>query len=79
MSFLCALCHAESDSGIFTGVSGGCALSAALQLSKRVKDAVIVVLLPDWGDRYLSTGVFGKDSAKLVIDHVASPPPAKSQ
>ncbi|KAF3981790.1 MAG: cysteine synthase CysM [Methylococcales symbiont of Hymedesmia sp. n. MRB-2018] len=44
--------------GIFSGVSSGGAVSAALQLSAEVENAVIVVIVCDRGDRYLSTGVF---------------------
>jgi len=44
--------------GIFAGVSSGGAVSAALRLSKEVEKAVIVVIICDRGDRYLSTGVF---------------------
>lgn len=44
--------------GIFAGVSSGGAVSAALQLSKSVENAVIVAIICDRGDRYLSTGVF---------------------
>ncbi len=44
--------------GIFAGVSSGGALAAALRLSGRVQDAVIVSMVCDRGDRYLSTGVF---------------------
>jgi cysteine synthase B len=44
--------------GIFAGISSGGALYAALQLSKRVENAVIVSIVCDRGDRYLSTGVF---------------------
>ena len=44
--------------GIFAGISSGGALYAALQLSKRVENAVIVTIICDRGDRYLSTGVF---------------------
>ncbi|SJM94308.1 cysteine synthase CysM [Crenothrix polyspora] len=44
--------------GIFAGVSSGGAIYAALQLSKQVENAVIVVIVCDRGDRYLSTGVF---------------------
>lgn len=47
-----------NEEGIFAGVSAGGATSAALRLSAEVKDAVIVVIIPDRGDRYLSTGVF---------------------
>lgn len=44
--------------GIFAGVSSGGALYTALQLSKEVDNAVIVSIVCDRGDRYLSTGVF---------------------
>ncbi len=44
--------------GIFAGISSGGALYAALQLSKKVNNAVIVSIVCDRGDRYLSTGVF---------------------
>ena len=44
--------------GIFSGVSSGGAVSAALQLSKKLENAVIVAIICDRGDRYLSTGVF---------------------
>ncbi len=47
-----------SEEGIFAGISSGGALYAALQLSKTVRDAVIVTIVCDRGDRYLSTGVF---------------------
>jgi cysteine synthase B len=44
--------------GIFAGVSSGGAVAAALALSKQVENAVIVIIICDRGDRYLSTGVF---------------------
>ncbi len=47
-----------SEEGIFAGISSGGALHAALQLSKEVENAVIVSIVCDRGDRYLSTGVF---------------------
>ena len=46
------------EEGIFAGVSSGGALWAALQISAQVQDAVIVSIVCDRGDRYLSTGVF---------------------
>ena len=46
------------EEGIFAGVSSGGALWAALQVSKQVENAVIVSIVCDRGDRYLSTGVF---------------------
>ncbi|MGE0558502.1 MAG: cysteine synthase CysM [Burkholderiales bacterium] len=47
-----------SEEGIFAGVSSGGALWAALQISAQARDAVIVFIVCDRGDRYLSTGVF---------------------
>ena len=44
--------------GIFAGISSGGGLYTALQLSKEVENAVIVTIVCDRGDRYLSTGVF---------------------
>ncbi|MEW6647850.1 MAG: cysteine synthase CysM [Pseudomonadota bacterium] len=44
--------------GIFAGVSSGGAVAAMLQLSQEVENAVIVGIICDRGDRYLSTGVF---------------------
>ncbi len=44
--------------GIFAGVSSGGAMAAALRLCKEVEDAVIVSIVCDRGDRYLSTGVY---------------------
>ncbi|HEX9179144.1 MAG TPA: cysteine synthase CysM [Burkholderiales bacterium] len=46
------------EEGIFAGISSGGALAAALRVSAGVKDAVIVTIVCDRGDRYLSTGVF---------------------
>jgi cysteine synthase B len=45
--------------GIFAGVSSGGAVAAALRLSAELENAVIVAIVCDRGDRYLSTGVFG--------------------
>ncbi|MBT7953502.1 MAG: cysteine synthase CysM [Gammaproteobacteria bacterium] len=47
-----------AEEGIFAGISSGGALSAALRLSQEVEDAVIVTIICDRGDRYLSTNVF---------------------
>jgi S-sulfo-L-cysteine synthase (O-acetyl-L-serine-dependent) len=44
--------------GIFAGISSGGAVAAALRLSAEVSGAVIVAIVCDRGDRYLSTGVF---------------------
>jgi len=47
-----------SEEGIFCGISSGGALSVALRVSQQVENAVIVFIVCDRGDRYLSTGVF---------------------
>ena len=46
------------EEGIFAGVSSGGAVAAALRVSEEVENAVIVVIICDRGDRYLSTGIF---------------------
>ncbi|KAF0804649.1 cysteine synthase B [Alcanivorax xiamenensis] len=46
------------EEGIFCGVSSGGAVAGALQLSEQLENAVIVAIICDRGDRYLSTGVF---------------------
>jgi cysteine synthase B len=47
-----------TQEGLLAGISSGGAVAAALRLSKEVENAVIVVIVCDRGDRYLSTGVF---------------------
>ncbi len=46
------------EEGIFAGISSGGALWAALQISAKARNATIVTVVCDRGDRYLSTGVF---------------------
>lgn len=46
------------EEGIFAGISSGGALAVALRISRSLQDAVIVSIVCDRGDRYLSTGVF---------------------
>lgn len=46
--------------GIFAGVSSGGSIFAALQLNEELENAVIVAIVCDRGDRYLSTGVFAE-------------------
>ena len=47
-----------AEEGIFAGISSGGSVAAALRLSREVENAVIVAIVCDRGDRYLSTGVF---------------------
>ncbi|MBI3376486.1 MAG: cysteine synthase CysM [Betaproteobacteria bacterium] len=46
------------EEGIFAGISAGGAVWAALQVGSQSSNATIVTIIPDRGDRYLSTGVF---------------------
>ncbi|HFL2189495.1 TPA: cysteine synthase CysM [Pseudomonas putida] len=46
------------EEGIFCGVSSGGAVAAMLRLSREVENAVMVAIICDRGDRYLSTGLF---------------------
>lgn len=48
------------EEGVLAGISSGAAMFAAMQLSQRLesKDKVIVVILPDTGERYISTSLF---------------------
>jgi S-sulfo-L-cysteine synthase (O-acetyl-L-serine-dependent) len=46
------------EEGIFAGISSGGALHVALRISRQLKNATIVCIVCDRGDRYLSTGVF---------------------
>ena len=48
------------EEGIFCGISSGGAITAALKISEQLQDAVIVTIICDRGDRYLSTGLFSE-------------------
>jgi S-sulfo-L-cysteine synthase (O-acetyl-L-serine-dependent) len=47
-----------SEEGLFCGISSGGVMAAALRLSAELENAIIVTIVCDRGDRYLSTGVF---------------------
>ncbi len=50
--------------GLFVGMSSGAAMWGAIQKAKEMKEGTIVVILPDRGDRYLSTALFTSVCAK---------------
>jgi cysteine synthase B len=50
--------------GIFVGMSSGASVAAAMKIAKGMKSGTIVALLPDRGDRYLSTNLFKPFCAK---------------
>jgi len=64
--------HLAQKEGIFVGISAGATLAGALDVAKRApKDSVMLVMLPDTGERYLSTILFegipeGSDDAWLA-------------
>lgn len=47
--------------GIFCGVSSGGAVAGALRVARATPGAIVVAIICDRGDRYLSTGVFGEE------------------
>jgi cysteine synthase len=46
------------EEGIFTGISAGAAMYVAVEEAKRLEQGLIVVIIPDRGDKYLSTDLF---------------------
>jgi cysteine synthase B len=50
--------------GLFVGMSSGAAVAAALNVARQMDKGNIVVILPDRGDRYLSTHLFRSVCAK---------------
>jgi len=50
--------------GVFVGMSSGAAVAGALKIAKKITRGTIVVILPDRGDRYLSTTLFRSICAK---------------
>ncbi|MCC5853559.1 MAG: pyridoxal-phosphate dependent enzyme, partial [Alkalimonas sp.] len=55
---LSAMRRLAREEGIFAGVSSGGAVHAALQLAEQLDNAVIVAIICDRGDRYLSSGIY---------------------
>ena len=53
-----------AEEGIFAGMSSGAAVAGALRIAQKMTSGTIVALLPDRGDRYLSTMLFMSVCAK---------------
>jgi cysteine synthase B len=53
-----------SEEGIFAGISSGAAVAGAARVAKNLKSGTVVTILPDRGDRYLSTMLFRAACAK---------------
>ncbi len=58
--------------GILTGISGGATFAVAMQLAERAKaGSVILCMLPDTGERYMSTPLFAAISEEMTEEEVA--------
>jgi cysteine synthase B len=53
-----------ANEGVFVGMSSGAAVAGAIQVAKRMTAGTVVAILPDRGDRYLSTSLFRSICAK---------------
>ncbi|MDO9537686.1 MAG: cysteine synthase family protein [Thermoplasmata archaeon] len=51
-----------TEEGIFSGMSSGAAMHVAVEMSKKYKDQIIVVLLPDGGEKYISTALYCRNA-----------------
>jgi cysteine synthase B len=58
--------HLAKHEGLFVGMSSGAAVAGAVRVSRRMRRGTIVALLPDRGDRYLSTELFQSVRASRV-------------
>ena len=53
-----------AEEGIFAGISSGAAVAGAIEVAKNMKSGTVVTIIPDRGDRYLSTSLFKSFCAK---------------
>ena len=54
------------EEGVFVGMSSGAAVACAIKVARTMKSGTVVVILPDRGDRYLSTSLFMSICAKCL-------------
>ena len=61
-----------AEEGIFTGISGGATLAVAMKVAETAPDgAVILAMLPDTGERYLSTPLFDDIVEDMTEEEIA--------
>ena len=61
-----------AEEGIFTGISGGASLAVAMQVAARASaGSVLCAMLPDTGERYLSTPLFEGVATDMTDEEVA--------
>ena len=61
-----------AEEGIFTGISGGASLAVAIQVAERAAEgSVICCMLPDTGERYVSTPLFEGVATEMTADEEA--------
>lgn len=56
-----------SEEGIFCGMSSGAVVQAALDLSREIQSGTIVAILPDRGDRYLTTVLYCNERCRTAL------------
>ena len=54
------------EEGIFAGISSGAAVAGAVRVAEKMKSGIVVTIIPDRGDRYLSTTLFRAVCAKCA-------------
>ena len=68
----CELRSLAQREGIFSGVSSGASFAAAMQVAEKAADgSVILAMLPDTGERYLSTPLFEGIEAEMDPEETA--------
>ena len=61
-----------AEEGIMTGVSGGCTFGIAMEMAKKAAPgSTILCMLPDTGERYLSTPLFESIESEMTEDEIA--------
>ncbi len=59
--------HLAREEGIFVGMSSGAAMRVALDMAQEMEKGVVVAILPDGGERYLSTSLFASETVPVPL------------